>query len=202
MFEWTIQWVAHKYFTCSIPEWISWMNDSMTSTFLTVPCHHLVAKQCNTHCNQQTLFVTPIRSEVLFFRFADCYHRHQCLYPNMRLSQYICDDRNYFKTGKILYGWKDCECVLYLKMITSLSSSAEDFNVLIWWLCQRFNRQANCCPSEIRSRGCLNRDHDLITIVLLYFSTRLPEKLQNLSHHEQSVINYYLLRINFKHEVV
>ncbi len=39
-FEWMIQWRTHKYFTCFITGWISiferisWMNDSMTNTFL------------------------------------------------------------------------------------------------------------------------------------------------------------------------
>ncbi len=38
-FEWMIQWLTHKYFTCFITGWvsdleqISWINDSMTNTF-------------------------------------------------------------------------------------------------------------------------------------------------------------------------
>ncbi len=48
-----IQWLTHTSLVSLMDESVflneSWMNDSITNTFLTVTCRHLVAKWCNRH---------------------------------------------------------------------------------------------------------------------------------------------------------
>ncbi len=74
-----IQWLTHTSLVSLMDESVflneSRMNDSITNTFLTVTCRHLVEKWCNRHkryLKRQLLS----KDEWLYF---DRYHRHQCL---------------------------------------------------------------------------------------------------------------------------
>ncbi len=127
-FEWMIQWLTHKYFTCFITGWISvferisWMNDSMTNTFLTGTCCHLVAKLCYRHKRY-------LKHQLLL---KDDYHRHQCLHLNYKLSsQYFCHNMNDCKTEIILCSWK--EAAKHGNCLLSVSAAARTQMWMFWY---------------------------------------------------------------------
>ncbi len=104
------------------------------------------------------------KGDLLYF---DRYHRHQCLYPNSKLSsQYFCDNMNDCETKIILCSWKDClwSCFLPKHGNCLLSVSAAARFECSWMIFQRFNTQVNCCHLKMGLHGCLNRDHDVLTI--------------------------------------
>ncbi len=58
-----------------------------------------------------------------------------------------------------------CEAVYYLNMIKALSvSAAKQILMFQYDFFKGLINTANRCDLEMRSRGCLNRDHDVLTI--------------------------------------
>ncbi len=59
-----------------------------------------------------------------------------------------------------------CEAVSYLNMIKALSVSAAKLILMFQYDFFKglINTGMNRCDLEMRSRGCLNRDHDVLTI--------------------------------------